>query len=698
MALAAAPWAAAFALLLLAAACPAAAEETATMKGLLNRPALFKLSMQNLFKSQYLELIIARYAMMLENKLDILEMLRAQQRWRRRATKDGAEELGDLLDCRPTFNVSRTKSGWLRTRTISAGLCFTVCADFPFCTSTAPLVIDSEGAPAPPTPSDLSVLLWCGVQAKSGDTKELVELRTPGAGDNGTAVCRNTVDRSRDLPGVTVSTVTVPPAANTARFNELKVEAFGRTAAPHEDQLTLYTHDLWSHWRWPVIEARGVRTRSERTRAIITPHLGRIGDEPASVNQFMLHDIWTLMPNKNGLDAAYAMWREDLGGRWYAMPTYGRQTSTWTGYANVNGPCEQVETDMWALADAWRNLSVATHEQAPTCEYLDTPNIARVDQVGGGWFNAGTRVFDRTQRMDGNNHCPIILGKKEGIDGYVRACDDAQTAIFQYNSWGGGCLGTHFSMHPSIESLLGVGVDAPTYSTAWDYFLSKVRDAAEPGQLNPFLIDGRNRSTRAGDYYTLLNASLQFDTADLWSRMLKALARTEERVHDLDMDKNLSTLVIAFSAWLITLMCIPQHFNDEMRLRVMQLCKRHCRIRNNTMLIALVAVARVVASAIIVGPALVSFLVVLGQESGARIDDGFPTVSYERVNHPACNDARIGQQAIGVIETQTVHTTVDTSAVVAICIVSLAAMSLATWISVSKTRDLLRKKQAGAGV
>jgi hypothetical protein len=688
-------WAAAL-VLLLAAAGPGACQSD-TVKGILNRPDN-KLPLSKISGTRYLERIAGNYKT--DDGSSIMEMLVAQQRWRRRANDDGVEELGSMYDCQPTFKVTRSVSSWFRTRTVEVGLCFTVCVDHPGCTSTAPLVINGDGGSAS---QELAVLLWCGLQVTSHETQEFVELRTPGNKEGSTKpVCRNVVDR---VGSPNVASADVPPPQNPTLRRRLNVAAFRRVnTRQHDDELTIYTHDLWSHWLWPVTLAK-MRTNEDgsSSAAILSPPLDRMtfteqlnGKLTQTPVASIIQDAWVVTPRPSGfVMAAYVMWRPDLDRRWFAFATYGVGTTTaLSAYRDVNGDCASVEAGMWTSAAKWRNTSVATGlADAPLCRFLDLPNVTSVDQVGGSWAYAGTTAYGRLQRKRDNNHCPIILDKpKVERDSYVLSCHDDQV-LFMLNTYGGDvCRNANYLVHPAVETMLQAGVHDVTYNDAWAYYSNVLRPAApEGGEPHPLLVND-------DDNYVLMDASLQFNVTELWQWQLRALANTERRLHDMTInDDNEATIIVAFTTLLIATISIPQHFNTDMRLKVLgwgrALCAKCGVAPKPAVILAFVGVLRFTASAVVVGPAIFSFLSVMAQESGTHMDTGFPTVVFDGRAPPACSDARYGEVGIGTFENQLIVTTVQTGAVVAICGLACLAILVAAVLTVLKTRKLMRQQE-----
>jgi len=184
--------------------------------------------------------------------------------------------------------------------------------------------------------------------------------------------------------------------------------------------------------------------------------------------------------------------------------------------------------------------------------------------------------------------------------------------------------------------------------------------------------------------YVILDASLQLNITDIKLRMAAALQKAEGVVNNMQYKgESESAIIVAFTTLFIATVTIPQHWNEAIQKRVYQIMGLVPALLNHKVArVAYVGVCRMIASAIVVGPALFSFLTVVARDQGMRIADGYPTIAYQALPKSAglpCTMARIGETpAFGIAETVVLETAVQTWAVVLVCCLSLVALLAAT--------------------
>lgn len=92
----------------------------------------------------------------------------------------GLDSKGAAYDCQPTYIVKETVTSWFQTTHIEMGLCFSLCMDYPHCTTTAPLGLRPMSASAKNSTDDpeLGLLLRCGLKSiySDEDGTKVVEL------------------------------------------------------------------------------------------------------------------------------------------------------------------------------------------------------------------------------------------------------------------------------------------------------------------------------------------------------------------------------------------------------------------------------------------------------------------------------------------------------------------------------------------
>jgi hypothetical protein len=137
------------------------------------------------------------------------------------------------------------------------GLCFTLCIDYPACTSTTPLIVRSAQETASGK-TEYQLLVRCGMLATWNDTDSTgwsADIRARGADGSPQAICRNVVDTFAPKPGVVVRSVVPPKVPSLQRY--IKLQAFTRDVErAYDDEVVISGHDLFSHWLFQPITFR----------------------------------------------------------------------------------------------------------------------------------------------------------------------------------------------------------------------------------------------------------------------------------------------------------------------------------------------------------------------------------------------------------------------------------------------------------
>jgi hypothetical protein len=147
------------------------------LKAVLNKhDELVQRPLSNLMGSKYIERVAGRYSATNVDTSAIFDMLSAQQVFRRGVQGDSGLNLkGSAYDCQPTYTVEKRVTSWFQTTTIQMGICFTLCMDYPTCTTTVPLVLqqplpEKAGSQKP----ELGMLLRCGLKAMDKENGDKV--------------------------------------------------------------------------------------------------------------------------------------------------------------------------------------------------------------------------------------------------------------------------------------------------------------------------------------------------------------------------------------------------------------------------------------------------------------------------------------------------------------------------------------------
>jgi hypothetical protein len=176
------------------------------------------------------------------------------------------------------------------------------------------------------------MLLYCGTKALTTSDYTVATLRSRKADGRTRAVCRNAVDRIYNLTGVKTTLHTIP------NNKGVLVKESSRSARPYDDELVLYTPDLWAHWQVPMLLLE--QRNGHDTHFMILPAEDRFGynsahnDEIKSILQQVarsssartMDNVWVVKPNaKKYVEAAYVVMRPDMGWRWFGFFTYGAE-------------------------------------------------------------------------------------------------------------------------------------------------------------------------------------------------------------------------------------------------------------------------------------------------------------------------------------------------------------------------------------
>ena len=502
------------------------------------------------------------------------------------------------------------------------------------------------------------------------------------------------VDTSADKTGLRPEEV--PITSKTGVPRGLTVQAFARRAdATYNEQLILMGHDLWSHWEVQLLQFLPQDAKSKKagiTQRLVLPALGGVSvylnnknlsevlkeasalgpNGQGGQSPLVVDGLWVLTGKLDGdLQASYVVMRPDLDGRWYAFFMYG---TGWSNFAGVNGPCGGVVyPPLWAAAADW-NRSSLMPDSSPLpgrCRLSDGE-----DSLMEGVWDYGSRVFKAAERAKLQNKCPILLNRTADFARQTPGCH-AKGDLFMLNTFGGNfCQGNQLSTTPVGESKLHTGVFSYTYRDAWNVhtWLSRL---PEPDRALMYV----NGTTGK---YVIIDASLQFNTTDVKLRMDAALQKAEAYIINLPYEgESKSAIIVAFTTLFIATVSIPQHWNDAIQNQVYKvLTAIPALLHHKAARVAYVGLCRFLASSIVVGPAMFSFLSVVARETGVRIADGYPSISYQgSVGNPHCSNARIGDPGFGLAETVVLKTDVQTWAVVLVCCFSLIALLAATGIA-----------------
>ena len=513
-------------------------------------------------------------------------------------------------------------------------------------------------------------------------------------------MCRNVVDTSVAKPNVTLSEVHI------STDSPLKVQAFARKAdATYNDQLLLMGHDLWSHWEIQLLQFSQQDEKSKKagiTQRLMLPAQGGVSDylnnknlsellkEASSLGlngqggqSLVVDGLWLLTGSlDNYLQASYLVMRPDLDGRWYGFFTYGSGVpSVWWNFADVNGPCrDAVYPSLWNAAADW-NRSSLMPDLSPLpggCRLSDGEDTL----VEGGW-SYGSRVFKAAERAKIQNKCPILLNRTKDFTRQTPGCD-GKSSLFILNTFGGNdCQSQQLFTTPVVESKLHSGALGGTYRDAWNVhsLLSRLPESEQV--VMHVDVDEVPGKAPTGEY-VIIDASLRFNTTEAKLRMDAALKKAEAFVLNLQYESgSKSAIIVAFTTLFIATVTIPQHWNDAIQNQVYKvLAAIPALLHHKAARVAYVGLCRFLASTVVVGPAMFAFLTVVARDTGVKIADGYPSISYQgSVGNPDCSSARIGDPGFGVSETVVLDTSVQTWAVVLVCCFSLIALLSATGIA-----------------
>jgi hypothetical protein len=235
---------------------------------------------------------------------------------------------------------------------------------------------------------------------------------------------------------------------------------------------------------------------------------------------------------------------------------------------------------------------------------------------------------------------------------------------------------------PAVESKLHSGAFGQTYKDAWN--VHTILSGMDESQRMLMYVDAPGKEPPTGEY-VIIDASLRFNATAVDARMATALKHAEAFVLNLQYEsESKSAIIVAFTTLFIATVTIPQHWNEAIQRRVYSiLAAIPALLKHKGARVAYVGLCRFLASTIVVGPAMFSFLIVVARDQGLRIADGYPSISYQAyIGHPHCVNARlIGEAGFGVAETVVLETNVQTWAVAIVCSLSLIALLAATILS-----------------
>jgi hypothetical protein len=459
------------------------------------------------------------------------------------------------------------------------------------------------------------------------------------------------VDTAATKPGVKEV-----PGPTTSRHAGIQVQTFAREAnVMYQDQLVMMGHDLWSHWEIQLLQfqANHAEHKDGLTQRVVIVSREKVSEHMknkgfaevlrnASVPAFhgeggiptlVLDGMWLLTGHLDDyVQASYLVMRPDLDGRWYGFFTFGTGSPNvwWGGLAGVNGICEdKVYPSLYKASADWNASALisASNPLPSGCMLISEEDVKPVEGV----YQYGSRAFRAEERAKLLNKCPIYLNRTENYTRTTVGCNGAST-LFKLNHWGGGCHGNQLYTHPVSESKVHVGALRVTYRDAWNVYtaLSKV----STDDIKLMYVDDPDRD--ATGHYVIVDASLQFDVTDLKEQMNAALLKAEAFMLNLKYEsESRSAIMVAFTTLFIATVTIPQHWNEAIQKQVYNILAMVPAISNKKAArVAYVGLCRLLASSIVVGPAVFSFLNVVARDTGVRIADGYPTISYESATHP----------------------------------------------------------------
>jgi hypothetical protein len=302
------------------------------------------------------------------------------------------------------------------------------------------------------------------------------------------------------------------------------------------------------------------------------------------------------------------------------------------------------------------------------------------------YLNFTTRVYSAAERLAAAKHqgllCPLLMQQQlhEGRFNetlFIRGCNnDPDNAMLVYaDAWRKAhCRGQRLITTPAVELRYGAGHLADTYHAAWAAW-SLFRELPEGVQTN-FLVGeeqprqpegvgttpGEDGQQQPEEYYTTVNAALQYNITDLDRILQQQLARAVEGVVGArpragsaalssgDVVNAFTVLVLAylnvFKAW-------PPVTKRHAVIVLDVLLSRWPHIANKRWVqVAWLGFSRAVAMAIVAGVPLYGFFTVVHRREGRVMAGDSPRIIYIPVmGQPPCSSPARNPAAVVVTST-----------------------------------------------
>lgn len=382
------------------------------------------------------------------------KLLKSQQLWRRAVvTPRGGGDSGNvpyaLTDCTPTYILSRSWLDLLRTTVVKKYVCHSLCLNYPSCTSTTPLAYvqpapQPAGSPADSQPQRrLGLLLQCGLRVfrakgSNGLQKDQIldlQYNVTGAA-NSQPVCTNTLSRARNFEGGSLQYhATRNGASSSGKTTSLTLVS--QPGAEVQEGLTVNLNDLWSNLEVQPLRLVGAEPGSQAVTRVLVPvktdldsywTVGELAEalHKGTTEQHAISALWILSPSVDGyMFAAFRHGLDPSCGRWLHFPWYSPSADTYSLYADVNGPCSSVFSN---LEEIGRNLSATpvALDRAGNCSsgavtlYQTTAACSAPDRLGAGTGAPLALMAD----MEAVRRSPMFS---------VKGCGAKD--LFLYNTW-----------------------------------------------------------------------------------------------------------------------------------------------------------------------------------------------------------------------------------------------------------------------
>jgi hypothetical protein len=395
------------------------------------------------------------------------------------------------------------------------------------------------------------------------------------------------------------------------------------------------------------------------------------------------------------MQATYVVQRPDMGDRWYAFSTVKKGAgpdSAWSLFADgVNGPCQEVVQQLWSSAAAW-NASTLASDIPKVCLLSERSTAAQqgssaLEMARRGWANSGvlplaylnytTRIYSPAARLAAATQqgllCPLLLQQQlSNITQtlFIQGCDkDTANPLLVYaDTWRKAhCRGQRLITTPAVEVRYGAGHLVDTYRTAWAAW-SLFRELPE-GTKSNFTVDGDPQQEpaaagqpRSEEYYTTVNAALQYNTTDLERILQQQLVRAVEglvaarpragsgALSSGDVVNAFTVLTIAylnvFRAW--------PPVTKKHAIIVLDMLLRWCPGIGNIRWVqaAWLGFSRAVSMGIVTGVPLYGFYAVVYRRQGRFMAGDSPRVTYiPVVGQPPCSSPARTPAAVVVTST-----------------------------------------------